>query len=412
MKTDIDNLVNAAVFSKDPQEKKTSREEIRRIAQSSGIKSSSIYEYYMAIGQEKVPANITVPAINMRMMTYDSARIIFKLMLKHNIGPVIFEISRTEMEYTDQRPDELTVVILAAAIKEGYSGPVFLQGDHFQLSANKYKADSNAEIDKIKSLIKEAIDAQFYNIDIDASTLVDLSKPTVDQQQQENYKTTIELTKYVRSLEKDQTISVGAEIGHIGDKNSNTDDLDAFMAGYLKEINGDIKGISKVAIQTGTTHGGIPLPDGKIADVKLDFSVIESVGKLAREKYHNGGIVQHGASTLPNELFGEFPKYKTLEIHLATGFQNIIYDNMDASLREEIYSWIKENCKQEWEKDWNEEQFIYKCRKKAIGAFKEKLWTLSNEEKKPIIEGLEKQFEFLFEKLNIFNTKAKLEAYV
>lgn len=408
---DIDSLIHTAVFSDDPSLKKNSRAQIRKEAKNLGINLSSIYGYYMAIGAGKVPPTSTVPAINVRMMTYDTARVIFRLMLKHNIGAVVFEIARTEIEYTHQRPDEYAVVVLAAAIKEGYKGPVFVQGDHFQFSAKKYKEDPKVETDKIKALIKESIEAGFLNIDIDASTLVDLSKPTVDQQQVENYKATIALTEYIRGIQK-ETISIGAEIGHIGDKNSTAKDLDAFMQGYLKTINDKMKGISKVSVQTGTSHGGIPLPDGKIADVKLDFSVLERVGKLAREKYHIGGVVQHGASTLPNELFGEFPKNKAVEIHLATGFQNIVYDNIPKTIRQEIYQWVEENCKEEWEKDWNKEQFIYKCRKKAIGVFKQKLWELSDEDKKPIVNALEKQLEFLFEKLNVFNTRETVEAYV
>jgi len=40
-----------------------------------------------------------------------------------------------------------------------------------------------------------------------------------------------------------------------------------------------------------------------------------------------GGAVQHGASTLPDDMFDLFPKKGTMEVHLATGFQNIIFDS-------------------------------------------------------------------------------------
>src|SRR5258708_28587063 len=115
-------------------------------------------------------------------------------------------------------------------------------------------------------------------------------------------------------------------------------------------------GISKISVQTGTSHGGIPLPDGSIADVQLDFSVLDNTGRVAREKYHLGGVVQHCASTLPNELFDQFPKHKTLEIHLATRFQNIIYDTMPASLRQDMYQWVENNRQEEWEAGLNREQ--------------------------------------------------------
>ncbi len=409
----IDKLIHTALFSDSQEQKTTARKQIRKLAKEKGIISSSIYDLYMAIGKNEVPTEFTVPAINIRTLTYQTATIIFFLMQKHNIGPVVFEIARSEIGYTDQQPDEYATSILAGAIKAGYKGPVFIQGDHYQFNKKKYAEDAKQETDKIKSLIKETIDAGFYNIDIDASTLVDLEKATQSEQQQTNYQVTAILTEYIRSLEpKNTIISIGAEIGHIGGKNSTPEELAAFMEGYLPFVKQKkLAGISKISVQTGTSHGGIPLPDGKIADVKLDFNVIKETGDIARRQYHIGGVVQHGASTLPNELFGEFPKNKTLEIHLATGFQNIVYDNIPLSLREEMYAWVKENCQKEWEEGWNEEQFVYKTRKIALGPFKQKLFELAGIDKQKILGGLEKQLSFLFEKLNVVNTREFIDKY-
>lgn len=364
----------------------------------------------MAFGRSEVKG-FTVPAINIRALTYDTARIIFQLMKRRAVGAVIFEIARSEIEYTDQRPDEYAVSVLAAAIKEAYQGPVFIQGDHFQLSKNKFSKDAASEIEKIKSLAKEAIEAQFYNIDIDASTLVDLEKEDLHEQQRNNYEVTASLTEYIRSIEpKGTTISVGGEIGHIGGKNSTAQDFKAFMDGYLKLVSAN--GISKVSVQTGSSHGGKPLPDGTIADVKLDFDVLRDISAIARSTYHIGGAVQHGASTLQSELFDKFPQVDTLEIHLATGFQNIVYDTIPQSLRQEMYNWLLSDRKEEWTDGWTEEQFLYKTRKKAIGPFKEKLWSMSDEEKKPVRDALEKQFGLLFEKLKVFDTKDIVKKYI
>ncbi len=406
----IDSLIHTAVFSENQDEKTKARLEIRALAKKQGIIPFSIYPFYMAIGNGKIIQTFTVPAINIRALTYDSACIIFDLIKTHAIGPVVFEIARSEIEYTNQQPDEYAVAVLAAALKTNYKGPVFLQGDHYQFSKRKYGENKEQETNKIKNLIKESIEAQFYNIDIDASTLVELEKPAQSQQQETNYKVTTELTQFIRSLEpKNTTISIGGEIGHIGGKNSTKEELIAFMEGYSSLIN--TNGISKISVQTGTSHGGIPLTDGTMADVKLDFSVLQKTGAVAKDKYHIGGVVQHGASTLPNELFDQFPKNNTLEIHLATGFQNIVYDNMTRSLREKMYVWIEENCKKEWEQDWSKEQFIYKTRKKALGPFKKDLWTLSTKDKQPILDALKKQFEFLFDKLGVFDTRKLINEY-
>ncbi|PIZ66717.1 aldolase, partial [Candidatus Roizmanbacteria bacterium CG_4_10_14_0_2_um_filter_36_35] len=384
-----------------------------KIAKEKGIYSASIHNLYMAFGQGKIKG-FTVPAINIRTLTYDSARLLFRLAKKKKVGAFIFEIARSEIKYTAQEPDEYTVSVLAAAIKEEYKGPIFLQGDHYQFSAKKFNENRDEEIKKIKDLVKKSIDAEFYNIDIDASTLVDLEKLTLSEQQKNNYEMTALITKYIRSIEpKKITISVGGEIGHIGGKNSTPEEFKAFMNGYLPLIKkSKLTGISKVSVQTGTSHGGIPLPDGTIAKVSIDFNVLKDISTVARSKYKIGGSVQHGASTLPNDLFNHFPKINALEIHLATGFQNIVYDNLPTGLKKETYQWVKDNCRDEWKEGQTEKQFVYKTRKKALGPFKEKLWNMNVKEKKPILKKLEVQFLLLLKKLNVFNTKKFVDKYI
>jgi len=308
-------------------------------------------------------------------------------------------------------------VVFAAALKEGYKGPVFLQGDHYQFKAKLYLSQPEQELNNIKELINKSISAGFYNIDIDASTLVDLSKKSIDEQQKTNFEMTSVLTEYIRLIQpKDTMVSIGGEIGHIGGKNSTVEDFHAFMKGYKKEIRDRRsaigEGMSKVSVQTGTSHGGVPLADGSIAKVKLDFNVLEEIGRVAREQYHIGGAVQHGASTLPDELFNQFPKAHTLEIHLATGFQNTLYDNLQPTLKNTMYKWIRENLQKERKEEWTDEQFIYKTRKKAFGQYKKELWSLSEDDKKPIIQALEKQFLMLFSKLNVCNTRDLIQPYV
>lgn len=406
----IDQLIKNAVFSPDEKVKKSSRIDIRKLAGKKGVYPASIHNLYSAFGLGKLKG-FTVPAFNIRTLTYDTARTLLRLAKEKKVGAFIFEIARSEIKYTDQQPDEYAVSILAAAIKEKYQGPIFIQGDHYQFSASKFKENSNEEIKKIKELVKKSVDAQFYNIDIDASTLVELEKPLLDEQQKNNFEMTALLTKYIRSIEpKNITISIGGEIGHIGGKNSTTGDFEAFMKNYLKKIK--TTGISKVSVQTGTSHGGIPLPDGTIAKVSIDFNVLKSISAVARNRYQIGGAVQHGASTLPNELFDQFPKNNALEIHLATGFQNIVYDNMPLKLKKEIYQWVKDNCKDEWKEGQTEDQFVYKTRKKALGPFKKKIWEMPDKEKKPVLKKLESQFLLLFKKLNVFGTKKFVDKYI
>lgn len=413
----IDELAYNAVFNPDKKLVEAIRWLIRRIGSALDIIPCSIQSFYEAMGKEEVKG-FTVPAINIRGLTYDAARAVFRAALKNRVGAFIFEIARSEIGYTYQRPWEYATVIIAAAIKENFTGPIFLQGDHFQINAKRYAKDPREEVEVVKDLIREAIEAGFYNIDIDTSTLVDLSKPTIQDQQRSNFELASELTAYIRQLEPQGiTISVGGEIGEVGGKNSTVQELRIFMDNYLDSLRKkgrDLKGISKISVQTGTTHGGIPLPDGSIAKVKLDFDTLESLSKVARSDYGLSGAVQHGASTLPDEAFDRFPQTTTAEIHLATGFQNIIYDSKDfpSGLRDRIYHYIKENFSKERKEGQTEEQFIYKTRKKGFGPFKRELWDLSADIRSKIAGELETKFDFLFKKLNVVNTDGLIKRYI
>jgi fructose/tagatose bisphosphate aldolase len=324
---------------------------------------------------------------------------------------VIFEIARSEIGYTNQRPIEYSAVVLAAAVREGFQGPVFIQGDHFQLVRKHFLSDPVAETNYIRGLIKEAIEADFFNIDIDSSTLVDLDKPTVKEQQRPNFEKTAELAEYIRELQPDGiTISIGGEIGEIGGKNSTPEELRAYLDGF-KEVFKGTKGLSKLSVQSGTSHGGVVLPDGSLAKVKIDFDTLREMSELARKEYGLSGAVQHGASTLPDEAFHMFPETGTSEVHLATGFQNIIYDNknLPAEFRDKVYSYIKENFSKEWKEGQTEEQFIYKTRKKGFGPLKKQWWDLPDKVKAPIMEELDTKFALLFDKLRVVNSKALVE---
>jgi len=413
----IDDLIYTAVFSPRQDVRDAARWLIRRSGAAVGVLSASIQPLYEAMGRGEV-SGFTVPAINIRAFTYHFARAVLQAAMKVKVGPVLFEIARSEIDYTQQHPAEYAAAVTAAAIKTGYRGPLFIQGDHFQVNAKKYAADPEKEIKAVKDLIWEAIEAGFYNIDVDTSTLVDLDKPTVKEQQYLNYSLAAELTTMIRDLEPfGMTVSVGGEIGEVGGKNSTVEELRAFMEGYQETLKKDgeiLCGISKISVQTGTTHGGVPLADGTVAEVKLDFETLEKLSKAARTDYGLSGAVQHGASTLPDEAFDRFPAIGTAEIHLATGFQNIIYDspNLPETLRKRIYACLNENMASERKATDTDEQFLYKTRKKGFGPFKQELWHLPPETLVAIGRELEAQFAFLFEKLNVNNTADIVAKYV
>jgi fructose/tagatose bisphosphate aldolase len=412
---DMDKLALDLGLTDNKTERDALAKKIIDIAYKNGIYPSSINNLYMARGRGEFPGSFTVPAINLRTLTYDLAKAIFRVAKAGNTGPFIFEIAKSEMGYTSQPPLEYTATCLAAAIKEGWRGPVFIQGDHFQVSAKNYRQDPEKELDTLRALIAQAIEAHFYNIDIDSSTLVDLSRRTVRKQQETNYDVCAALTHFIRRNQpRGVEISVGGEIGEVGGKNSTPEELRAFVEGYRRRLRKGLAGISKISIQTGTSHGGVVLPDGTVAKVKLDFDTLRNLSKVAREEFGLAGAVQHGASTLPAEAFGKFPEAGTAEVHLATEFQNMVYESgrFPGELKERIYKWIDQTQGAERKPDQTEEQFIYSARKKALGPFKKEILGLSKETRDAIAKEVEAKFAFLFKQLNVSQTRPLLDKYI
>src|SRR5437660_2995786 len=237
MSQSIDELVWTAVFGDTADVKGTARWIIRSLAAAAGIRPASIHDLYMAMGHGQA-GGFTVPAINVRAMSYDTARAVVRAAKSLNAGAFIFEIARSEIGYTEQRPHEYAAVVLAAALREGFTGPLFIQGDHVQANAKKYNSpDRDKELDTLRALIKEEIAAGFYNVDIDTSTLVDLDKPTLDEQQEVNVTLAADFTEFIRKGEpQGVTVSVGGEIGEVGGKNSDVHELHAYMNGFNRKL--------------------------------------------------------------------------------------------------------------------------------------------------------------------------------
>ena len=74
----VDQLVHTAVFG-DGDAKAGARRTIHMEARRRGVVSSSIYPLYMAFGRNEIERLFTVPAFNIRALTYDAARALFRV---------------------------------------------------------------------------------------------------------------------------------------------------------------------------------------------------------------------------------------------------------------------------------------------------------------------------------------------
>ncbi|MCL4258684.1 MAG: class II fructose-bisphosphate aldolase [Anaerolineales bacterium] len=407
VRSNIGQLVRLAGLGNET-EQAWARYLVRLIALELGAIPASIHELYMARGRGEVPPTFTVPAMNLRVLAYEAARAVFRVAKRMEAGAFIFEIARSEIGYTAQRPAEYAANILGAAVAEGYRGPVFIQGDHFQISLSRYKQDSDKEIAAVEELTAEALQAGFFNIDVDTSTLVDIHLDGERAQQAMNAELSAHFTQFIRQHEPaGVSVSIGGEIGEVGSQNSTEEELRAYVDGYQEALaaKGDgLEGLSKISIQTGTSHGGVVLPDGSVAQVKVDFDTLLQLSRVARS-YGYAGAVQHGASTLPQDAFGKFVEAEACEVHLATNFQNMVFERLPKPYLSAIYAYVNKHYSVDRKANHTNEQFLYENRKRAIGPFKEAMWDLSAEDRDKITAAWEQQFATLFELLALAGTR-------
>jgi fructose/tagatose bisphosphate aldolase len=390
-----------------------SRYLIRTIALALDIVPASIHDLYLARGRGAVPATWATPAFNLRALTFDCARAAFRSAHKVDIAAMIFELARVEIGWTDQSLAEYAANILAAAITEGYRGPLFLQGDHFQISPT---LPLEQEKDTVERLITEAVAAGFFNIDVDTSTLVDLSKPTVPEQQSMNATLSAQLAAHARKIQpQGMMISIGGEIGEVGGKVSTVDELRVYMNLFnetFSTLAPEQPGLSKVSIHTGTAHGGIVLPDGSMAKINIDFNALRNLGRVARNEYGMGGAVQHGASTLPAEHFNQFVSHAAIEVHLATAFMTTFYRHIPAELKREMFAWLDEHHASDRTPNMTDEQFHHNTQMHALAPFKAAVWNLPTDVKEQLSAAWEAQFDMLFDRLGCANTRQVVEQFI
>src|SRR6185436_5446007 len=182
----------------------------------------------------------------------------------------------------------------------------------------------------------------------------------------------------------------------------------AFMETFPKALvadGGTRVGISKVSVNSGTYHGGKVLPDGSLAPINVGYDTLRAIADVCRE-YGLAGVVQHGASTLPSEQLSRFPAAGAVEIHLALGFNNLLFDHprLPQAVKDEIRAYIFEHHAHERAAGETDAQFVYNLRKKSWGGMKERFWDLAADVQEDILASLEEMFRDMFVRMNVAGT--------
>jgi len=385
--------------------------QILNLTWEKGLFPASIAPVYQALGKgELVP--MTIPAFNVRGLTYPLARAIWRAALQQKCGPIIFELAPSESTGCDQTFEEYAALVMAAAFKEGYQGPVFLQGDHFSI-------DHLSDAEPLEELAIEVIESGFYQIDIDGSHQYNSQAEQLTDFHAPNAQITAKMISALRQKQpRDIHLTLGGEVGEIGGRNTSKEDLVAFHSGLQNFLPEGVPGLDKISAQTGTTHSGIVLPDGSTGRMSVDFSLISKLSQQARE-FGWSGMVQHGASTLQFEDLAQLPQAGVIEVHLATQIQNILFDHpaFPTDLRDQMKRELvastrgAEGDHVNVSAELSEAQQFYQARWAAWGIYKAQLWQIPSEVINQIGDSLSDWATRVFQSLKVAQREQVLKDY-
>jgi fructose/tagatose bisphosphate aldolase len=379
-------------------EKKRVYRKLLKLAEKQGINLASSKELYQR--RKRLGESMVIPAFNLRGLTFELAEGIFQAAKELKTDFFIFEIARSELNYTQQHPYGYAGLILAAALNSAWQKSVYLQADHLQINPERYGHTLIKEIHLVKKLLKAYLKAGFLSLDLDCSALNNLQEKTPALLLKANLKASLKLLRYLNLLKVSEKLAVGLEVGEIGSRSTTLEELRWFLENLkAKAPNSPVV---KIAVQTGTTHGGKVNAQGELETMTVDFKRLRELNKLA-QAYGFYGVVQHGASTLPLSVLRQLPETGILEVHLGTAFQNLIFDHPDfpPSLKIKIYQWLEEKFASRLKAGQTKAQFYYEFRKQSWSEFKKEFLALPESFKKEISASMKKKTKEIFKALKI-----------
>ena len=324
------------------------------------------------------------PAINVRMMAYDTARAIFRAAKAREAGAILLEIARSEIAYTDQRPAEyVSVMIGGGAARRATSSRSSSRAITARSTPRSTRPIPRPEVDEVKKLIAEEIGAGFYNIDVDTSTLVDLSRPTLLEQQRLNFEHAAEITALHPGARAGGDLGLGRRRDRRGGPQEQHGGGAPRVHGGLhrRAASGtaDLEGISKISVQTGTSHGGVVLPDGSIAQgqarPRRAGGALQGGARGVRDVRGGAARRQHAAAGCVRHISPGWRRRRSTWRPTSRAWSSTIRRCRPSSAQR-MYDWLDGNAQSERKDGDTPEQFYYKARKKAIGPFKREVWSL------------------------------------
>ena len=414
--TAIRDLAWTAAFSTDEATTAAAQWLVWEASQELGAQSASIQDLYAARGRGEV-SGFTVPAINLRAQTFDMARTVYEAAKGADVGAVILELARSEQTYTFQRPIDYATAVAGRRDRRRLARPGLHPGRPLPVQRQEVRGrpggDDRGDPARLPPGGRRRATATSTST---RSTLVDLSKPTADEQQRENYARAAELTALIRTLEADGVTDQRRR----RDRRGRHAELDGRGAARLPRR---LSAASSTRARRARRDQQGQRPDRdeprrRAAPRRRRRRGQARLRGPARARRDRPPATASPAPSstaprpCPTSCSTASRRSRRPRSTSRPGFQNALYEHpaFPESLHREIEAWCYANAADERKAGQTDQQFVYTTRKKAIGPFKRQLWDLATKDE--ILAAQRRKIAFLFTELGVNGSREMVAAYI
>ncbi len=327
----LDRLVKWALTHPDLEARGHLSWLLRTVAQNSGVVPSSRAAFYTKKGKGSFD-RMTIPVFEISGLTYEGARQLFRSAGANNARAFVLSIPREEAQKSARAVDNFVTIGLAAALREGVTGPLFFEAA-LPLRKGPYENDPSGEWSALKTLAKNAVAAGVFNFRIDMSPLTEFSGATFEDQHAANADRTVDLIRVIRDVEpKEVSISIAGTLVTAPQRMPGIDDLRAFLDRVIRELKVEARnpiGLSHLLLGGVNEKFVTPPPFVPAPEDKRPVWEMEQCSELATSAYHLAGISVVGEETWSDAFYEYFPRANAAEFvwkrtetaDLISGFQ-------------------------------------------------------------------------------------------
>ena len=255
---------------------------IYSIAWKLNIFPSSLQKIYKAQARHEISPQIKILSLDITEDSLANLRILFNSMNHEETKLLSLSINPKQMDQTWFF--SYITKILAAAILEDYSGPIFLQTDSIYFDPLSFENDRDNLLDRLKKITQNAIKSGIYNLNLDASELIDLDQSVTSEKMLMNLKMVAMVTNlWVRNYQPNGiTVSVSGKLGKAAMNFIQKDELKDYLKRLMKEgsrlrFNTAGDDISKIVVDYRTGN-----------EVSVDY--LGSLKLIAQNEFGLGGL--------------------------------------------------------------------------------------------------------------------------